>query len=364
LTDAHGGLPAGTRLLVGFAAADRAWAAPPPLAPGTPEQTTPATTTHATTTVATTTAIAPTPTSTPKKQTSHPAAHGPKSTHAAAPAKKKKKAGSRSPAAGEPLQVRPDLWAGTYEFPVAGAVSWGDTYGGSRSDVPGGWHHGDDLFAELGAPVLAVTDGTVFAVGWNRVGGWRLWLADDHGNAFYYAHLSGYTALAKNNHRVRRGQVLAYVGNTGDAFTTSDHLHFEVHPNGLLYLGYDGAVDPTTYLRAWQQPARIDPLPPVALPDGPVSGFGVAANYRQLLQLRAPKQKAAKPKAEAPERAPAATTGAGSAPVVRVSAGETGAGPDARATAIRVGVTLAVLAGLFAALGGLGWAAVRRRAAR
>jgi hypothetical protein len=241
-------------------------------------------------------------------------------------------------------------------------VSWGDTYGGGRSDVSGGWHHGDDLFAGLGAPVLAVTDGTIFAVGWNRVGGWRLWLADDHGNAFYYAHLSGYTALAKNNHRVKRGQVLAYVGNTGDAFTTSDHLHFEIHPNGLLYLGYDGAVDPTSYLRAWQQPARIDPLPPVALPQGPVSGFGVAANYRQLLQLRAPKQTAPKQQsAKKPGARPTTVTTGGGAPAARVSARETGASRDARGTAIRVGVTLAVLAGLFSALGGLGWLAVRRR---
>jgi hypothetical protein len=42
------------------------------------------------------------------------------------------------------------------------------------------------------------------------------------------------------------------VGNTGDAQGTPTHLHFEVHPVGLIGLGYDGAVNPTTYLLAWK----------------------------------------------------------------------------------------------------------------
>jgi hypothetical protein len=154
-----------------------------------------------------------------------------------------------------------------------------------RSDVPGNWHHGDDLFAPLGTPVVAVANGTIFAVGWNRVGGWRLWLVDHSGNDFYYAHLSGYTTLARNNRSVRRGDVIGFVGNTGDAFTTLPHLHFEVHPTGLLYLGYDGAVDPTTYLRSWSSPGRVKVLPPVQLPDGAPAGFGSAADFRRLLAV-------------------------------------------------------------------------------
>jgi hypothetical protein len=170
-------------------------------------------------------------------------------------------------------------------FPIAGGADWGDTYGGRRSDVPGGWHHGDDLFAPLGAPVVAVADGTVFAVGWNEVGGWRLWLRDTAGNCFYYAHLSGYTRLARDNATVRRGDVLGFVGNTGDAFTTDAHLHFEVHPNATLYLGYDGAVDPTTYLRAWPLPDHVQVLPPVRLPGVAPTGFGALADFRKLLAV-------------------------------------------------------------------------------
>jgi hypothetical protein len=136
-------------------------------------------------------------------------------------------------------------------FPVYGPSSFVDTFGGPRSDVSGGWHHGDDIFAPLGAPVLAVASGTVFSVGWNKIGGNRLWLLDSQGNQFYYAHLSAFAANATNGARVKAGQVIGFMGNTGDAEGTPVHLHFEVHPVSLLYLGYDGAVDPTPYLDAW-----------------------------------------------------------------------------------------------------------------
>ena len=46
--------------------------------------------------------------------------------------------------------------------------------------------------------------------------------------------------------------MLGFVGNTGDAQGTPTHLHFEIHPVGLIGLGYDGAVNPTTYLLARQ----------------------------------------------------------------------------------------------------------------
>jgi len=149
--------------------------------------------------------------------------------------------------------VTPKLTASHYVFPIYGPSAYSDTFGAARADVSGGWHHGDDIFAPLGAPILAVADGTVFSVGWNDIGGWRLWLRDKEGNEFYYAHLSAYTALAVNGRRVHAGDVLGFVGNTGDAATTPFHLHFEVHPVSLLFLGYDGAVNPTKYLDAWRR---------------------------------------------------------------------------------------------------------------
>ena len=57
---------------------------------------------------------------------------------------------------------------------------------------PRKWHHGDDIFAALGAPVVAVANGTINRVGWHKRGGWRLWVRDAAADQFYYAHLSGY----------------------------------------------------------------------------------------------------------------------------------------------------------------------------
>jgi murein DD-endopeptidase MepM/ murein hydrolase activator NlpD len=164
------------------------------------------------------------------------------------------------PLVGVPQIVTPPLDAGPYIFPVYGGSSFVDTYGSDRSDV--NYHHGDDIFGELGQPLLAVAGGTVFSLGWNRVGGNRLWLRDHQGNLFYYAHLAAFSTNARNGARVKAGQVIGFMGNTGDAEGAVTHLHFEVHPVSLIYLGYDGAVDPTTYLQSWR---RLRSLPfPVA----------------------------------------------------------------------------------------------------
>ena len=169
---------------------------------------------------------------------------------------------------------RADLTPGRRAFPLARRTSVTDTYGAPRAGV--GWHHGSDLFGPRGTAVLAVTDGTVFAVGWNARGGHRLWLRDAagntyyyahlDGNTYYYAHLDGYTAAARTGARVRAGQPLGTVGTSGDAERTPPHLHFEVHPAGLAPLGYDGSVDPTPYLAAWLRGSDLRVAATPALP--------------------------------------------------------------------------------------------------
>jgi murein DD-endopeptidase MepM/ murein hydrolase activator NlpD len=163
---------------------------------------------------------------------------------------------SLTPPRREPSKVHPPLTAGGYVFPVYGPSSFIDTFGAPRADVS--WHHGDDIFAPLGAPLLAVADGTLFSVGWNDIGGLRLWLRDGAGNEFYYAHLSALSTRAIDGAAVQAGDVIGFLGNTGDARGTPYHLHFEIHPVSMLYLGYDGAVDPTGYLQAW---ARLQDVP-------------------------------------------------------------------------------------------------------
>jgi murein DD-endopeptidase MepM/ murein hydrolase activator NlpD len=153
----------------------------------------------------------------------------------------------------KPPTITPKLGQQGYVFPVFRTFAYGDTFGNVRKDVPGGWHHGDDIVAPLGTPVLAVAHGTVFSVGFEKIGGRRLWLRDDRGNEFYYAHLSAYSPFAVNGAVVHAGDVLGFVGRSGDAEGGPFHLHFEVHPVGLLGLGYDGAVDPTPYLDSWRR---------------------------------------------------------------------------------------------------------------
>lgn len=252
----HGGLTAGSEIRIAYA---DAYARPPEAA---------ATTTSTATTTAPKLRPKPAPKADPSKLLPPPS-------YAGGPTTKPKKAPKKRglPLVLTPPTVTPKLTAGGYVFPIYGPSAYGDSFGAARADVSGGWHHGDDIFAPLGAPLLAVSDGTVFSVGWNDIGGWRLWLRDKKGNEFYYAHLSAYTKLARNGARVKAGQVLGFVGNTGDAQGTPYHLHFEVHPVAMLYLGYDGAVNPTQYLDAWKRldDIRILPAVPFSQPEAEVS---------------------------------------------------------------------------------------------
>ncbi len=141
------------------------------------------------------------------------------------------------------------LAGGGYVFPVAGEASFSDDFGVPRTTM---WHHGNDIFAARGTPLVAVADGTLFNVGWNDVGGNRLWLRDSSGNEFYYAHLAEFSPLAHDRAQVSAGEVIGFVGDTGDADGTSPHLHFEIHPPELQGLGYDGVIDPYPYLSAWR----------------------------------------------------------------------------------------------------------------
>jgi murein DD-endopeptidase MepM/ murein hydrolase activator NlpD len=138
-------------------------------------------------------------------------------------------------------------------FPIFGTASFGDSFGGPRPNIPGGWHHGEDIFAAEGTPILAVADGTIFSVGFIPVGGYRLWLRDEEGNQFYYAHLSAYSPLAVDGNEVEAGDVIGFVGDTGDAEGGAPHLHFEIHPAAMIGLGYDGVVAPYPFLVGWQR---------------------------------------------------------------------------------------------------------------
>jgi len=151
-----------------------------------------------------------------------------------------------------PPGVSASLTRDGYVFPIFGPASFGDSFGAPRPDIASGWHHGEDIFAPLGAPILAVANGTLHSIGFIPIGGYRLWLRDDDGNEFYYAHLSAYSPLAVEGKRVEAGDVIGFVGATGDAEGGTPHLHFEIHPAAMIGLGYDGVVAPYPFLVAWR----------------------------------------------------------------------------------------------------------------
>ncbi|MEM8905136.1 MAG: M23 family metallopeptidase [Actinomycetota bacterium] len=117
-------------------------------------------------------------------------------------------------------------------------------------------HQGVDIMAPHGTPLLAVEQGVLFRLGTGRLGGIKLWLLGESGAAYYYAHLSGYSELATEGAFVRAGDVIGFVGNTGNAISTPPHLHLEVHPTAT-----GRAVNPYPLMRQAADLREIGPDP-------------------------------------------------------------------------------------------------------
>jgi murein DD-endopeptidase MepM/ murein hydrolase activator NlpD len=130
----------------------------------------------------------------------------------------------------------------TLAFPVQGVTprAVGGGFGEGR-DGGRRRHEGIDIFAPRGTPALAAVDGWVTAQTTNRLGGNVVWIwSMRHRVGLYYAHLDRHAVSP--GARVRAGDVVGYVGTTGNARGTSPHLHFGV------YAPPDGAVDPLPFV--------------------------------------------------------------------------------------------------------------------
>lgn len=111
--------------------------------------------------------------------------------------------------------------------------SWGQARDGGRRR-----HKGIDIFAPKGTAVVAVADGIISYIGEQPKGGLCLWLTTENGTSFYYAHLDRWAAGLFEGMEVRSGDLLGYVGNTGNAKTTPPHLHFGVNDNDEMVNPY------------------------------------------------------------------------------------------------------------------------------
>ena len=145
-------------------------------------------------------------------------------------------------------------------FPVAGAATYIDDFGQARA---GGTHQGNDLMAAKKTPVVAVEAGKVKFWTTSASAGCMLYLYGDSGTTYMYIHLNNdltmrndnrgkcvagvsYARGLKDGAKVSAGQMIGYVGDSGDANGIASHLHFEVHPGG------GAAVSPYPYLQTAQ----------------------------------------------------------------------------------------------------------------
>jgi murein DD-endopeptidase MepM/ murein hydrolase activator NlpD len=113
-------------------------------------------------------------------------------------------------------------------IPVAGvrAAQLRDTFTQARSG--GRVHDAIDILAPRGTAVLAAVDGTIRKLFTSRAGGLTIYEFDDaQAKVYYYAHLDSYASFAEGA-RVRRGDVIGYVGTTGNAPASTPHLHFAI----------------------------------------------------------------------------------------------------------------------------------------
>jgi hypothetical protein len=161
-----------------------------------------------------------------------------------------------SAAAASPKGVVPTLI-----FPVAGDVTYTDDFGQARA---GGPHQGNDLMGVKKTPVVAVESGKVTFWTTSASAGCMLYLYGDSGTMYEYIHLNNDLTMKNDNRgscvagvsyakglktgaHVQAGQVVGYLGDSGDANGIASHLHFEVHPNG------GAAVSPYPYLQSAQR---------------------------------------------------------------------------------------------------------------
>lgn len=187
-------------------------------------------------------------------------------------------------------------------FPVGREVSFSDTFGAPRG---GGTrsHEGQDLMAPKMTPLVAATDGVISWLRWSNAGnaGNMAVLRDDDGWEYWYIHINNDTpgtddganrydqAFAdgiRAGQRVRAGEVIAWVGDSGNAESSGSHLHFEMHdPSGRVLNPFNSLAHAELRVRTAAETARDRPFGNLdaasrTSPGGPltVRGWGIDAH--------------------------------------------------------------------------------------
>jgi murein DD-endopeptidase MepM/ murein hydrolase activator NlpD len=134
--------------------------------------------------------------------------------------------------------------AGFGHFPVAGMADYRDDWWEARFGPPFHLHQGTDIFGARGTPVRAPYAGVVrYEDG--GLGGKGAYVTQPDGTYYYMAHLDGFAKNLRNGSAVKQGEVVGYLGDSGNALGGTPHVHFEIHPRG------GGAVNPKPILDQW-----------------------------------------------------------------------------------------------------------------
>jgi hypothetical protein len=164
------------------------------------------------------------------------------------------------------------LRLGMTPFPVAGPARYTHDWLNPRYTPTPHLHHGIDIFAAFGTPVVASGGGRIATFGRSGAGGLSVWVEADDGTALYYAHLLAVHKGMQRGQRVERGTIIGYVGDSGNAEGGPPHLHFQWHPpvrnrkgqvtaSGVSVSNHYGlnrapAVDPKPLIDAWLREAE------------------------------------------------------------------------------------------------------------
>ena len=147
-----------------------------------------------------------------------------------------------------------------HSFPIS--INYNYTFRGTWG-ANRGWggrriHEGTDIFAGYGTPVLSASYGVVEVLGWNKFGGWRIGIRDNHNTYHYYAHLAYYNEGIEVGDIVEPGEVIGFVGSSGYGKEGTSgkfppHLHYGMYKfNGRT----EWAFDPYPSLRNWEREAK------------------------------------------------------------------------------------------------------------
>ncbi|HET7652527.1 MAG TPA: M23 family metallopeptidase [Acidimicrobiales bacterium] len=130
---------------------------------------------------------------------------------------------------------------GMGRFPIAGTATFGDDWWYPRFVPTFHLHVGTDIFAAYGTPIRAPVDGRV-RISNGKVGGLAVYVYMPDGTYFYMAHMSALADGLTEGEHVKTGDVVGFVGDSGNAKGGAPHCHFEIHPRG------GPPIDPKPYL--------------------------------------------------------------------------------------------------------------------